>query len=61
MPVIEEEHVYAYGNLLKILLNGERAYLITEEDNFGHVIDCSLINGCPFWSTYNNFGVISVH
>ena len=58
MPVIEEEHVYAYGNLLKILLNGERAYLITEEDNFGHVIDCSLINGCPFWSTYNNFGVL---
>ena len=31
----------------------------TEEgDNFGHVIDCSLINGCPFWSTYNNFGVL---
>ena len=56
MPVIEEEHVYAYGNLLKILLNGEQVYFILEEDNFGHVIDCYA--GDYYWSAYDNFGVL---
>ena len=56
MPILEEEYIYAYGNLIEILLNGEQVYFILEEDNFGHVIDCYA--GDYYWSAYDNFGVL---
>lgn len=56
MPILEEEHIYAYGNLMEILLNGKQVYFILEEDNFGHVIDCYA--GDYYWSVYDNFGIL---